>query len=225
MKKTKSNANIFKAVALLLFLFCFAFVVTSEAEETLSVEDSSCVDQSVKLDGSEVIAVGDSILLSVKPMLEFAIPGIYVDAKKSRQFKAGYQILKNLSENKFIRPYIIVELGSNGAINKVELEDLIKDLLAKNSFIILIKPYVPDEWQIYNSNLLYAMREKYKTGTLLVDWELISKKYDNDVLRPDMVHLNSYGQHIYTTAIIDALFCAKFKSLGCNAKAKTLGCE
>lgn len=225
MKKSKSNSNIFKATALLPLLLCFAFATTSKAEVALSDDNSSCINRSIKPDGSEVVAVGDSILLSVKPMLEFAIPGIYVDAKKSRQFKAGYHILKNSGENKLIRPYVIVELGSNGAINKAELEDLIKDLLAKNSFIIFIKPYVPDEWQVYNSNLLYAMKEKYKTSTLLVDWEEISKKYNNEILSSDMVHLNSYGQYIYTATIIDAIFCAKAKTLGCNAVAKTMGCK
>ena len=193
-----------KAVLALIFSCCY-FEVCANAGDISTNERSLCGNPTVKLDGREVVAVGDSILASVKPLLEFAIPGIYIDAKKSRQFKAGYQILKAMSFGGMIKSYTIVELGSNGAISPSELEDLIKDLSAKNTVIIFIKPYVPDNWQAQNSKLLYDTVEKYKENTFLVDWEEISKKYDDDVLMPDKVHLNQYGKHIYTAVIINAI--------------------
>jgi hypothetical protein len=193
-----------KAVLALIFSCCH-FAVCANAGDIPTNERSLCGNPMVKLDGREVVAVGDSILASVKPLLEFAMPGIYIDAKKSRQFKTGYQILKGLSFGGMIKSYTIVELGSNGAISPSELNDLIKDLSAKNTVIIFIKPYVPDSWQAQNSKLLYDTVEKYKENTFLVDWEEISKKYDDDVLMPDKVHLNQYGRYIYTAVIINSI--------------------
>ena len=149
-----------KAVLALIFSCCY-FAVCANAGDIPTNERSLCGNPMVKLDGREVVAVGDSILSSVKPLLEFAMPGIYIDAKKSRQFKAGYQILKGLSFGGMIKSYTIVELGSNGAISPSELNDLIKDLSAKNTVIIFIKPYVPDGWQAQNSKLLYDTVEMY----------------------------------------------------------------
>lgn len=192
-----------KAVLALMFSCCFT--VYANAADTPTNERTICGNPVVKLDGKEVVAVGDSILASVKPLLELAIPGVYIDAKKSRQFKAGYQILKGLSSSGTIKSYTIVELGSNGTINPSELDDLIKDLSTKNTVIIFIKPYVPDSWQAQNSKLLYEAVEKYKENTFLIEWEEISKKYDDDVLLPDKVHLSQYGKHIYTAVILNAI--------------------
>jgi hypothetical protein len=66
-----------------------------------------------EIPGAEVTAIGDSVMAASAMALEAVLPGIYIDARPSRQMPAGLSVVRKLRNSGQLRAVVVVGLGTN----------------------------------------------------------------------------------------------------------------
>jgi peptidoglycan/LPS O-acetylase OafA/YrhL len=151
---------------------------------------------------SKVLAIGDSVMLGAKPDLLAAIPGIAVDAVKSRQFGEAVAIVGYYKQNNILPPTIVIHLGTNGVITTGALDQIMS--LTGNSRVFFVNDRVPRVWESGNNALLNSEVPKFKNAQVL-DWRDFSGCHSDWFVPEDGFHLEPPGQHGYTMFIQAAL--------------------
>lgn len=151
--------------------------------------------------GSEIFAVGDSVMLASYPELVKAFPNIKVDASVSRGLGAGVGIVDDLAQKGSLRPVIVVGLGTNGPIQDADLRRLLR--IADGRKIVLVNAFADRWWTAEVNRQLRSFAEANR-GVVLADWAgAISTRPDG--LYGDDIHPNPAGGAIYAQAVQAAL--------------------
>ncbi|HMH36451.1 MAG TPA: acyltransferase family protein, partial [Streptosporangiaceae bacterium] len=85
---------------------------------------AACPRTQPRVSGSQVTAIGDSVLLAAAAALEAALPGVYIDAKVDRQMPAGLTLVRSLAAAGRLRHVVVVSLGTNGSVTARQLRQL-----------------------------------------------------------------------------------------------------
>ncbi|MBM7107382.1 O-acetyltransferase OatA [Brevibacillus laterosporus] len=178
-----------------------------------SKENDSKIEKSSKADTEEkkapstragrgITVFGDSIMLDVSPHLQKLLPGITVDAKIGRQLHQTPELVAQYKKRGKLGSRVVLELGTNGAFTKKQLEGLLKSL-GDVKQIILINTRVPRPWEgVVNTTLLEVANSH--PNTLLVDWYTASAGKDS-YFSPDGVHLEPEGAKAFAALLSDVL--------------------
>jgi hypothetical protein len=153
--------------------------------------------------GARITAIGDSVMLDIKPYLEKQLPGIVVDGKVGRKFVDGVELINRLKSDGKLGDIVIIELGTNGAFSDKKLRGLL-DSLADMRQVLLINSRVPRDWQDIVNDTLTSVAKDYP-NTTLVDWYSLSANHD-EYFAKDGVHLETIGSHAYVSLIVKSLF-------------------
>ena len=76
--------------------------------------------------GSEVFAIGDSVMLASAVQLAAALPGISIDAQVSRQVSAGSVDRAAARRHRALRPVVVFALGTNGTFTSGQMRQLVR---------------------------------------------------------------------------------------------------
>jgi hypothetical protein len=145
--------------------------------------------------GTDVLAVGDSIMLGASAALVQQFPGIAIDAEVGRQFVEGVSILHALSNAGSIPGTVIVHLGTNGTVSAARCDEMMGLLAGKR--VVIVNVHVPRPWESPNNEVLTACAERH--GAVVVDW------HTNAIgLAPDGYHLGVSGAVAYASLIAAA---------------------
>lgn len=155
----------------------------------------------VPIEGWEIVAIGDSVMLASAPELAEAFPNIWIDAAVSRGLGAGVGIAADLAAQGSLRPVLVVGLGTNGPIDDADLEALRRT--AADRRIVLVNAY-GDRWWIPEVNQQLAAFADRHRGITLADWNAAIPLVP-DGLAPDEIHPNPSGGTAYAQAIQVAL--------------------
>jgi hypothetical protein len=149
--------------------------------------------------GTDVLGVGDSVMLGASSALSRQFPGIAIDAKVGRQFSEGVEIVSALAALGTIPGTVVVHLGTNGTVSPARCDELMGLLAGKR--VVLVNVHVPRPWEAQNNDVLAACAARH--GATIVDW------HTNAVgLAPDGYHLGGSGPDAYATLIAAALSSA-----------------
>ena len=146
--------------------------------------------------GTDVLAVGDSIMLGAASALRRQFPGIAIDAEVGRQFSEGVSIVRTLSVLGTIPHTVIVHLGTNGSVSPQRCEELMNLLAGKR--VVLVNVHVPRPWEAPNNEVLAACAARH--NATIVDWHTYAVG-----LAPDGYHLGGSGTDNYATLIAAAV--------------------
>ncbi|MBX3104324.1 MAG: acetyltransferase [Cryobacterium sp.] len=154
------------------------------------------------LAGSQLTAIGDSVMLASAPSLLEAFPGISIDATVSRDMITGPALVGSLIGQDSLRQVLILGLGTNGPINFGELEK-IHELIGPNRQLILISVQAPRYWTDGVNQILFKFAQKYR-NVEIANWrDAIAAHLD--LLARDQIHPGPTGGAIYAQAVKDAL--------------------
>jgi len=149
--------------------------------------------------GTDVLGVGDSVMLGASSALSRPFPGIAIDAKVGRQFSEGVEIVRALAALGTIPGTVVVHLGTNGTVSRGRCDELMGLLAGKR--VLLVNVHVPRPWEAPNNDVLASCAARH--GATIVDW------HTNAVgLAPDGYHLGGSGPDAYATLIATALSSA-----------------
>ncbi len=151
--------------------------------------------------GAGITAIGDSVLLGTAAQLEKQLPGIVIDGKVGRQLSQAQEVVDRLQSKGKLGSRIILELGTNGAFSKKQLESLLHSL-ADAEQIVLVNTRVPRPWEGTVNDMLKEASGRF-ANTTLVDWHAASAGKAS-FFASDGVHLNTAGSEYYASLLAKA---------------------
>ncbi|KEQ23835.1 acyltransferase [Paenibacillus tyrfis] len=152
--------------------------------------------------GAGITAIGDSVLLGTAAQLEKQLPGIVIDGKVGRQLAQAQEVVDRLRSKGKLGSRIIIELGTNGAFSKKQLESLLHSL-ADAEQIVLVNTRVPRPWEGTVNDMLKETSGRF-ANTTLVDWHAASEGKAS-FFASDGVHLNAAGSEYYASLLAKAV--------------------
>ena len=156
----------------------------------------------VKIPGSKVTAIGDSVMLASAPQLEQALPGISINAQVSRQMGAGLGVVASLADSGGLRRVVVVGLGTNGTVTAGQILQLIA-MIGPHRRLVLINTFVPRPWQDGDNQVLAAAAREH-ANVVLANWHA-TIEYHTNLLWSDMVHPRPAGAPLYAQMVASAV--------------------
>jgi peptidoglycan/LPS O-acetylase OafA/YrhL len=152
--------------------------------------------------GSNLDAVGDSVMLASAPELRQVYPGINIDAVVSRQMSSLPAIVQSLKDAGDLREILVVGLGTNGPIARPTL-DQVRNMLGPNRQMVVINVEEPRSWEGEVNDTLSQFAGDYE-NVELSDWYTAISPHIS-ILAHDHIHPGPTGGRIYTEALKSAL--------------------
>jgi peptidoglycan/LPS O-acetylase OafA/YrhL len=148
-----------------------------------------------------LLALGDSVMLGAAS--ELTDIGFTVDAKESRQFSSGVDVVETLRAEGLLGDVVAVHLGTNGPITQGEMDDMM-NALADVPQVMLITTSLPDEarydYKNDNNGLIFDTVATHPNATL-VDWGGLAAACVGDCFYADGIHMKSTGAKYYADVI------------------------
>lgn len=153
-------------------------------------------------DGRQVSAVGDSVMLASASALEADLPGIYLDAKVGMQMPAGVRTVRHLAASGRLRHFVVVGLGTNGAITADEISAL-RAAAGPHRELILINTFGPMSWEL-GVNKTLASSVWHKRHVELLNWAGTIGPHPS-MLWTDGIHPRPAGASRYARMVKNAI--------------------
>jgi peptidoglycan/LPS O-acetylase OafA/YrhL len=149
----------------------------------------------------EVLAIGDSVMLGAEQSLRYWIPGIFIDAKVSRQFWDATAVLQIYKNENLLPPTVVVHMGTNGAFSDAQFDQMMAVLGKRTVFFINARE--PRQWESQVNVTLAADTKKYPNAHL-IDWHNYSNPHANWFVA-DGIHLTGAGATAYALLVREHL--------------------
>jgi len=155
-------------------------------------------------DGSDLTAVGDSIMVDGMPNLRTLLPGIAIDAVAGRQVAAGLAVMQDLARRGRLRLSLVVELGTNGTFTAAQFDHILS--LAGGRHLVLHTNHCPYCAWVPSNNELMATRCTADRDCTVADWEALADAHPEWFSR-DGVHMpiGGVGGQAFAELISSAL--------------------
>ncbi len=148
---------------------------------------------------SNVTLIGDSVMLGAADNISSSMPGCIVDAKESRQVKAGVEIAQGLEQQGNLKGTVVIALGTNGTFSQETGQALI-DYLGADRNIYWVYAYGVS-WQD-DSNSVIAALAANNANVTVIDWPAYAAGH-SDYFYNDGIHLNGTGRSAYAQMLVD----------------------
>ena len=148
-------------------------------------------------------AIGDSVMLGSAPALMKTFGrAMVVDAKVSRQFKVGVELLEKRKQEGTLGDVVIVHLGDNGAVTAPLLDRLLR-AVADVPAVVLVAPKVPFTFETPLRDMLYR-RTQPLANVRIADWTTLASAHP-EFLFTDNVHLREPGSRAYASMLAETV--------------------
>lgn len=152
--------------------------------------------------GSQVIAVGDSVMLASAPALHSALPGIYIDAAVSRQMAVGVAEVKTLAHDGKLRQVVVVGLGTNGTVTSGEIGELLREI-GPGRDLVLINTFEARPWEHEVNHVISAAARRYP-NVVVANWRT-AIDHHRGLLWGDGIHPRPSGAKLYARVVAAAV--------------------
>jgi len=145
-----------------------------------------------------ILAIGDSVMLGAEDSLHRAIPGIFVDAKVSRQFWDATFVVQAYKNEGLLPGTIVIHMGTNGAFRDDQFEQLMS-VIGPSRHVWFVNAHEPRPWEKDVNDRLYVDSQRYPNARV-IDWHLFSSKHPEWFVA-DGIHLTGAGAQAYADFI------------------------
>jgi len=159
---------------------------------------TSAKQKPVRVLGSKVMMIGDSVMLASAEGLYHALPGVYVNAEVSRAMVAGIILVQQLRAEHRLRRILIVGLGTNGPITLSQINQL-RAAIGPHRWLLLINVFEARPWEDeVNWTISQAVR-RYP-NVKLINWHK-AIEHHTDLLWSDGIHPMPIGGIFYAKVV------------------------
>lgn len=141
--------------------------------------------------GTELTAVGDSVMLGSSRLLKAFLPGTDLHATMGWQAADVIRQLQSLKKSNALRPVVLVHLGTNGYVTEEQLRHMLA-MLSDCKRVVLVNTRVPRRWMAPNNALIERVAPDFP-NVRIVHWS-DSSKGRSEYFISDRVHLTTAGQ-------------------------------
>lgn len=147
---------------------------------------------------THITAIGDSVMIDVKPDVKQVFRHSAVSGSVGRQFYSLPGIVRHLKATGHLSKYIVINLGINGPPTQHDINSVLKTV-GKDRQIFWINTRVPRHWQ-NTTNRMISKNAKKHSNVHLVNWYKASKGHKS-WYASDRVHLDLTGEKYYTRTL------------------------
>lgn len=159
-------------------------------------------EEAAAVQGKDITAVGDSVMLAASEALNTNYPGIYIDADVSRHYTAGLEVLQQLNDSGQLRKNVFLGFGTNGPAFPGQLEEMI-NLIGPDRQIFMAMPYGDREWMAQSRQEVLDAAKAHD-NVYIADWCGHAQSHQ-DLLFEDGVHPMPEGAQEYAKSFDEAL--------------------
>jgi hypothetical protein len=146
-------------------------------------------------------AVGDSVMLGAADELKAA--GFVVDAKESRPFGAGVDVVQALSDGDRLPSQLVIHLGTNGPIKQEDMDRMMA-LVANVPQVLLVRDDVDRDYTAANNTMMVNAASAHPNVEVLY-WDGLASQCQGDCIYQDGIHLKSTGAAYYVQLVTTVL--------------------
>jgi peptidoglycan/LPS O-acetylase OafA/YrhL len=172
------------------------------ARATPTPPPAACRPAQPRVSGSQVTAVGDSVMLASATALEAALPGVYIDAQVDRQVATGLTLVRSLAAAGRLRHVVVVSLGTNGPVTARQLRQL-QRAAGPGRELVLVSTFGPQAWE-HAVNTALAAAARHGKHTELANWHAAIAARPA-LLWPDGIHPRPAGARLYARVVRAAI--------------------
>ncbi len=160
------------------------------------------VTHDVPKDGTNINAIGDSVMLASQAELQKRFPGIDINAEVSRHYQAAPAIIADLKAQDALRQFVFLGFGTNGQAFPGQLDEIIKSIGPKHTIVIAM-PY-GDRWYMQDAQQQVVDAAKKYPNVYAADWCAYADDHVSE-LASDEIHPRGNATVGYTNAFVAAL--------------------
>jgi peptidoglycan/LPS O-acetylase OafA/YrhL len=149
-----------------------------------------------------VLGIGDSVMEGATSSLVADIPGMAVDAIRSRQFNQAITVVGLYKSAGLLPRDIVIHLGTNGRITD-SLFDQMMQTIGPGHRVYFLTARVPRLWESEVNNTLHSGATRWPNAHVL-EWRTFAGCHD-DWFVSDGFHLRTQGQHAYAMFVLSGL--------------------
>lgn len=153
-------------------------------------------------DGSQMTAIGDSVMLASSKGLQDMFPNIIVDAEVSRAMTTARGLIDQQKSQGNLRPWVLVGLATNSVVTEDQLDALHNDI-GPDRVLVLINAHAPVSWVPGTNDVLRNYAKAHSNNVVLVDWDKAISAHA-DELAGDGIH-PGMANTIYAQAVKDSI--------------------
>jgi hypothetical protein len=149
-------------------------------------------------ESTNVVAIGDSIMVGASDYLSDLVGGIVIDAEIGRPFADGIAALERQGVASDPPDILVVALGTNAGTSRARIDELV-DAAGDVDELIFVNVRVPRDWEEPTNAALADAAGRYD-HVRIVDW--YGESADGDHLfRADGYHPNETGSQRWANLI------------------------
>lgn len=153
---------------------------------------------------TEVLFIGDSVMLGAKNNIEAKIPNSYVDAKESRGIEKASGIISDLRAQGLLPQIIVIGLVTNQRTITASTYDAILNAAGPGHKFILITGYCGSTQPRDAQNAATREYADSHDNVWLADWYTLAAN-DWSLMYSDHIHLNFAGRETYTNLLANII--------------------
>ncbi|MGB3829352.1 MAG: acyltransferase family protein [Ornithinimicrobium sp.] len=149
-------------------------------------------------DGSDITAIGDSLIITSADGISYRFPGTTYAAKSNRQWKDANRVLADALAQDQVRDNVVVHFGTNAGTDEDELRTFL-DTLGPDRRVVLMNLYGRSSFTPSSNEIIDEVAADYPSVTV-GDWNTAATKHPDD-LQSDGVHPDIEGMRVYAEVI------------------------
>ncbi len=176
-----------------------AATVQPIAQDDLLYGDAS-LENAAEVSDTEVLMIGDSIMLDSSPQIKEELPDCYIDAVQSRQLYDTPEVARELINDGHLYKTVVISLGTNAPLTEEDVRELL-DVFDSETSIFWVNLFGRTVlWEEEANQLLLDMAEEYPNLTI-INWCDLIKPHVEEWLWGDREHPNPDGAKVLATLI------------------------
>jgi peptidoglycan/LPS O-acetylase OafA/YrhL len=153
-------------------------------------------------DTMQVVAVGDSVMVSAADELTGVIDQLSMDAAIGRQIREVIEVLQAIADAGRMGNVVIIQVGNNGYLSAKKFDEMMQ-LLKDVQYVYILNCRVPRQWETTVNTVLAEGVTRHPNATL-IDWYAASADHP-EFFWNDGMHLRPEGAKAYTELIVEQL--------------------
>ncbi|MGB7447918.1 MAG: acyltransferase family protein, partial [Ornithinimicrobium sp.] len=150
--------------------------------------------------GSQITAIGDSLIVTSADGLTYRFPGTSYLAKSNRQWKDAEAVLDDAVGEGLVRDNVVVHFGTNAGVKEERLRGFL-DKLGPERRVVLMNLYGRSSFTKPSNAIIARVAKDYPLVTV-GDWNAAATAQP-ETLQGDGIHPDIEGMHVYAEVVAE----------------------
>ncbi|MBM6699257.1 acyltransferase [Bifidobacterium pullorum subsp. saeculare] len=173
------------------------------AAEQARQQEEGRKQQDVAVDGTQIHAFGDSVMLGAASALTAAFPGVTVDAAVSRFIRDAPGLVTDARQRGNLGKFVVISMNTNSVATEAQFQ-AIADAAGEGHVLVIVTAHGDRSWIPVANQAARAWVAAHPGMATLADWDQAIAAHP-EWLNTDGIHPTQPGCDLYATTVRDAI--------------------